>query len=87
MRDERSGALENAFRERYRPGIIPDEADNLTLAEAAERGFHVQDYAIAADQAAMILDAMVERRRLPPRVVGGFLAPWASYFPAEYETD
>lgn len=64
--------------------LILHEAEGLSLAEAAERGFYVSDYAIPADQAVMIRDAMVQRRRLPPRVVAGFWAMWGNLGPADY---
>lgn len=64
--------------------IMPD-AEGTSLAEAAAHGFHVQDYAIAADQAAQLRDAMVQRRRLPPKVIAGFWLLWASYSPADYD--
>jgi hypothetical protein len=65
--------------------LIVRDAHGVSLAEAAERGFHVQDYAMAGDQAKALKNAMVERRRLPRKVVEGFWLTWAMYSPADYE--
>jgi hypothetical protein len=66
--------------------LILREAEGVGVEEAAERDpqFRVQDYAIPADQAELLLEAMVSRRRLPARVVAGFHALWAFQSPAEY---
>lgn len=68
--------------------LILREAEGVGLDEAASRpgSFRVQDYAIAADQAEALLDAMTHNRRLPSRVVAGFHVLWASYSPADYES-
>lgn len=67
--------------------LIVQDAHGVSLEEAAERGFHVQDYAMARDQAEQLKDAMVTRRRLPRKVVAGFWMTWAMYSPADYEPD
>lgn len=67
--------------------LIMKDAHGITLAEAAQRGFHVADYAIAQEQAEQLRDAMVLRRRLPPKVVAGFWQTWAMYSPADYEPE
>lgn len=67
--------------------LILFEAEGISLAEADARpgSFHVQDYAIARDQADELLAAMTERRRLPDRTVAGFHQMWAFYSPADHD--
>lgn len=69
--------------------IILREAEGIGVAEAASRPgrFRVQDYAMAADQAAELRAEMTERRRLPPRVVAGIHLLWASQSPCDYDAD
>lgn len=67
--------------------LIVRDAHGISLAEAAERGFHVQDYAMAADQAEALKTAMVERRRLPRKIVDGLWLTWAMYSPADYDPE
>lgn len=66
--------------------LVLREADGVGVAEAAARParFHVQDYAIAADQAESLLEAMTRRRRLPRSVLAGVWMLWADQSPAEY---
>lgn len=65
--------------------LIVLDAHGVSLAEAAKRGFNVQDYAITADQAEALKNAMVKHRRLPRKIVEGFWVEWAMYSPADYE--
>lgn len=65
--------------------LTMQEIHGIGLAEAAERGFHVQDYSLDRDQNEAIRDAMVERRRLPRKVIAGFWVLWASYSPADHD--
>jgi hypothetical protein len=67
--------------------LVIRDAHGISLAEADALGFHVQDYAMPADQAEALKTAMVERRRLPRKVVDGFWLTWAMYSPADYEPD
>lgn len=67
--------------------LILQDAHGISLVEAAEHGFHVQDYAMAADQAEQLKVAMVERRRLPRKIVASFWQTWAMYSPADYEPE
>lgn len=69
--------------------LILREAEGVGVNDAASRpgGFRVQDYAMVADQAAVIRDAMTRGRRLSRRTVAGFYQLWAEQSPADYEAD
>ena len=67
--------------------LILRDAEGMTLSEAAETPgqFSVSDYAIAADQALILHQAMTRGRRLTRREIIGIRMTWLNQSPAVYD--
>lgn len=66
--------------------LILRDAEGVSVVQAAARpgSYPVQDYAIAADQAIVIFDAMTNRPDLPRKIVAGIALMLLDQSPAEY---
>ena len=98
LTDEEMAALTKLARQgRKGPGLalealwelILRDAEGVGVAEAAARvpKFRVQDYAMAADQAQQLYDAMTKGRRLPRSTINGIGMLWLDQSPCDYEPE